>query len=190
MVETSAADRLSQAYADMQGGREEKAREAFERLAREGDLQAEFYLAWMDENGWAGPKDETCAAERYRVLADNGNDLASYHLASLRFRQGDAERALPYFLRASNSGNASATYWASAIYGGAGGFPANLELEHSYLVRASKLGHMFARRDLARQRMQNAKGLSQWILAAFAYWYVKAAGMVFVARNVNDLRVR
>ena len=182
--------RLAKSYAQMNAGKYNEARVSFERLANEGERQAIFYLAWMDEKGFGDAIDEARAAERYRYLCEAGDQLAFYYFAAMKLRQGDAAGALALFMRAADSGNPSGAYWASAIHSGHGGYPLNAEMARKYLIRAAELGHVFAQRDLARGRMQAPTGIGARLTGTIEYVFAKVKGFAMIVRYVSDFRVR
>lgn len=182
--------RLQAACADLGVGKYERASRELEELARLGESQALLQIGWMHEQGLGRRQNAEEALRCYEALAEMGNRDASYYVASLRFRQGDAVGALPHFLRAAEAGNPSAAYWAAAIYGGEKGFPVDAAKEALLLDRAAELGHLFAQRDLARRRMSRANGVREK-LRAFADWMrIKGRGLRQIVLDVEDLRVR
>lgn len=182
--------RILKAYADMNAGKYTEAKAALERLLKEGDQQASLYLGWIYEQGLGVPVNEDQAARHYEMLAREKDPDGSYYAASLKLKHGDAVGALTGFLLAAEAGNPSAAYWASAIYSGEKGFPADADKAAMYLAKAASLGHVFAQRDLARQRLGESKSMPTKAGALLSYIGAKIRGMALIAKNTHDLRVR
>jgi len=190
MHDTQNHDRLMSAYADMNAGRYEKARQTFNQLADAGEQQALVYLGWMDEQGFGGSANEQQAELRYKRLADSGDHVASYYYGALKLRQGSLSEALVAFVGAAEGGHPSAAYWASALYGGENGFPRNREKEIFYLKQAASFGHVYARRDLAKMQVTEAKSLGAKVKSLCVYFFEKMKGVYLISRNQHDPRVR
>lgn len=182
--------RLQSAYADMSAGRYAEAREALERLVQEGERRASLYLGWMYEQGLGVPVNENQAATHYELLAHANDPEGSYYAASLKLKRGDAAGALAGFVLAAAAGNPSAAYWASAIYSGEKGFPVDVTKATAYLTKAASLGHVFAQRDLAKQRVRESKSMLAKAEAMLSYIGAKLKGLAMIVRNTHDPRVR
>ena len=182
--------RLLAAHADMAAGRYESARVAFEDLASRGEMQALLYLGWMHERGLGGKVDESRAASYYQALCDTGDPVGCYHAASLKFRRRDVSGALELYSRAAVAGHPSAAYWASAILSGEGGYSRDPERATYFLTKAASLGHVFACRDLAKQRLQVAGSVRGKALALLEYCWAVLKGFSILAKNMDDPRVR
>jgi TPR repeat protein len=182
--------RLLNAYADMNAGRYAEAKEALERLLKDGERRAALYLGWMYERGLGVPVNENHAANHFEMLARENDPEGSYYAASLRLKRGDAAGALAGFVLAAEAGNASAAYWASAIYGGEKGFPVDAAKAAAYLTKAASLGHVFAQRDLAKQRLRESKSMPAKTEAMLSYIGAKLKGLAMIAKNTHDPRVR
>jgi TPR repeat protein len=182
--------RLMAAYADMNAGRYDAARAALESLVSEGETRAILYLGWMYERGLGIAVDEQKAADCYRSLCARNDPDACYYAASLMFRRGNTPGALESYVRAADMGHPSAAYWASAILGGEGGLPPDPHQSAKYLKLAAGRGHMFARRDLAKQQVHAGRGLWNKVLASVKYLSAVLHGFALIAKNADDPRVR
>jgi TPR repeat protein len=182
--------RLLKAYADMNAGRYAEAKAALERLLKDGERQASLYLGWMYEQGLGVPVNEDQAANHYETLSREKDPDGSYYAASLRLKRGDAAGALAGFLLAAEAGNPSAAYWASAIYSGQKGFPVDAAKATAYLTKAASLGHVFAQRDLAKQRLRESKGMPAKAGAMLSYVGAKLRGLAMITKGTHDPRVR
>ena len=182
--------RLMAAYADMNAGRYDAARAALESLVSEGEMRALLYLGWIYERGLGNAVDEQKAANCYRALCARNDPDACYHAASLMFRRGDTLGALELHVQAADMGHPSAAYWASAILDGEGGLQPDPQRSARYLKLAADCGHMFARRDLAKQQFRAGRGLWEKVLALVKYLSAVLRGFALLAKNTDDPRVR
>lgn len=181
---------LMNAYADMNAGRYEKARQTFSQLADAGEHQALVYLGWMDEQGLGGLPNEQQAELRYKSSAESGDCIASYYYGCLKLKQGALDEALVLFSSAAENGHPSAAYWVSALYGGEKGYPKNREMEIIYLEKAASLGHVYARRDIARNRIRESNYFIERLWNRLRYFSEKLKGIYLTAKNHQDPRVR
>ena len=182
--------RLLAAHAEMSAGRYGAARAALEQLVSVGEHQALLYLGWMHERGLGSPVDEARAAACYQTVCDTGDQWGCYHAAYLKFRRRDIAGALELYVRAAEAGHPSAAYWASAIYDGEGGYACDPERATYYLVKAAECGHVFARRDLAKQRMRQPGRIRCRAFAALQYSWEVLKGFPIIAKDADDPRVR
>jgi TPR repeat protein len=182
--------RLMAAYADMSAGRFDAARATLASLVSEGETRALLYLGWMHERGLGNAVDEQKAADCYSTLCAQNDPDACYYAASLMFRRGDIPGALESYVRAADMGHPSAAYWASAIFDGDGGLQPDPQQSAKYLKLAAESGHMFARRDLAKQQVRTGRGLWDKILASVKYMSALLRGLALLAKNADDPRVR
>lgn len=182
--------RLMSAYADLNAGRHDEARAALDALAAAGEQRAFLYLGWIHERGLGTNIDEARAAACYLQLCDEGDADACFYAGSLNFRRRRMAEALNLYVRAAKAGHPSAAYWASAIYGGEGNTVVQPALADEYLRLAAANGHVFAKRDLAKQLMTETRSPFGKISAATKYASAILRGIALLARNADDPRVR
>jgi len=163
-----------------------EARRDYEIAVRDGFTEASVQLGWLWEEGLGGARDTERAKYFYQQAIDKGEVvLGSYYLASLLMKQEGSQRAADLFRAAANGGHASAAYWLYIIESERGEASVWRSLEV-----AAALGHEFARRDLARQRMRNATSLLNWFGGLGSYFMAKVRGLLIILSNPNDPRVR
>jgi TPR repeat protein len=162
------------------------ARRDYEVAIQDGFPEASVQLGWLWEEGLGGQRDIERAAFLYQQAIDKGEVvLGSYHLASLLMKQGSSERASELFRAAAGGGHASAAYWLYIIELDRGDASVWRSLEV-----AAVLGHEYARRDLARQRMRKANSLFTWLGGFGSYVMAKVRGLLIILSNPHDPRVR
>jgi TPR repeat protein len=182
---------LESAYAAFEAEDYASARAIFERLESEHCMRAHLYLGWMCDRGLGGFADSAKAEYHFRCLAEAGDLDGKYYLAASLHRRGEVQSAVALYEEAADSGHVSAAYWAYALYSkelirtvGA------QEKAQKYLAKASDLGHIFARRDLAFQVAKSGKSFGQRFLARLRYLACKAGGFIIIIKNSEDLRIR
>jgi TPR repeat protein len=154
------------------------------------DTNAELNLAYYYQVGIDGDKDISAAISIYQKLTDAGNEVATYNLGSLLLSDKKLEDALFYFEKASDLNNSSASYWAYSLYSGYENYPENKIKATYYLERASALGHLYAKRDLAFIELKKAGYLMPKIIAFILYLKIQFQTIFLLFTNRADLRVR
>ena len=89
-------------------------------LADDGEVEAQFYMAYMYETGKGVERDDGKAAEYYHLAADQGHDRAQFNLG-LAFERGrgveqDLAQSLEWYLLAANQGFPRAQYKVAEMY--------------------------------------------------------------------------
>lgn len=84
----------------------------------------------------------------------------------------------------------SAAYWAYALRNGDSASLVDRDKADFYLRKAAKLGHLFAKRDLAIQEMRNCKGVSKRVISRIRCFLLKIKGLFLIMKNRQDMRVR
>ena len=81
-------------YGAAKSGNHEAAREIFRDVAKSGNVMAMTWMAWMEDNGLAGPEDAAAAAEWDRRSMEGGSAVGAfnYGLDILRGRGPDHTR--------------------------------------------------------------------------------------------------
>lgn len=106
-----------------------KAREYFEKAAKEGNEHAESYLGLFFEKGYGGEKDINKALYWYKKAALKGNIFAQYSLGFIYYEGEEVEQNLDYafkwYKEAAEKGFAPAEYALSYLYKNAEGCEKN-----------------------------------------------------------------
>lgn len=106
-----------------------KAREYFEKAAKEGNEHAESYLGLFFEKGYGGEKDINKALYWYKKAALKGNIFAQYSLGFIYYEGEEVEQNLEYafkwYKEAAEKGFAPAEYALSYLYKNAEGCEKN-----------------------------------------------------------------
>jgi TPR repeat protein len=179
---------IAEAMRDIDAGNYERARRRLETV--NDNPIAQLQLAYLYQTGQGGPIDPDKAMAIYEELANAGNAQGMYYLASVFLEKNQLHEALHFFEKSSTSGHVSGSFWAAALNNGYKGHPINVDNAKTYYQRASRLGHYFARRDLARLDMKTASSFVEWVKAMLRYFGAKISGIFAAIRNPQDLRLR
>lgn len=164
------------------------ARSAFERaLNEEGANEVAIHLGRLLEQGLGGDKDIPGAMRLYRLALESESvSLAAYHLGLLLMKCGHQREAARLLQTSADSSNPSAAYWLY-VFCSESNDVESLAISDQHLSRAAELGHAYALRDIARNRMRTSKNFSGRLIAWLADWKAKLVGIVLTIRNADDL---
>ena len=165
------------AYESFQRGDYEAARDAWKTLARAGDVDAQFNLGALYENGLGGPADAERAARWYRAAAERRLDLARLALARLQrtgaLEPDPEEDQIKLLETAARRGLAEAQYELGVAYDRGLGVTQNHATAAGWYQRAAEQGLTDAQYNLATLFDE---GLGTPRDAAMArHWYSRAA---------------
>lgn len=186
MSETSA----KVAYALLRAGRYDEAYPRLRDLENAGDGWASLHLGWMYHKGLACPTDLERAEASYLRAYERGIPEAAFYLGRLYRSLKRYQEALRYLEEASSRDDPSASYWAYVLYSDSESGKRNSLKAAEFLEKAAALGHIFARRDLAKQMIKGKFGVSRipygaWSLIANAIRTARIA-----ASDPEDPRLR
>ena len=110
---------ISIVYADYQDGLDaalegdyKAALKIFQPLAEQGDINAQYALGWMYDDGRGLSEDDKLAVKWYRRAAEKGHIDAQYNLGHM-YRRGDGiekdyKQALKWYKKSAKQGNKKA----------------------------------------------------------------------------------
>ena len=180
----------SNAYDLLEAGKYDEAAPRFAELAAAGDGSANLHLGWMAHKGMGCQPDLAKAEQFYLRAYGQGVPEAGYYLGTLYRSMNRARDAVRYLEEAASKGNPSAAYWAYVMYHDGEGVPRDEQKATQLLQRAADLGHIFARRDLAKRMIRGKLGIGR-IPSGF---YNLIANVFQSARlassNTEDMRLR
>lgn len=139
-------------------------RDAFERCrtyAQEGSVSCKNLLAWMYQNGIGVSPDLDRARELFVSTANTGSLVGKFYLGKLESVGGRYEEALRWFEQAAQEDYAPAIYRLGRAHKLGRGVPVDRTKARSLFERASRLGHLFARREVALDMIKGSYGFAQ-----------------------------
>jgi len=180
----------SGAYDLLEAGRYDEAYAQFRKLADAGDGWASLYLGWMMQKG-LGHQADAAKAERFYLDAHERSVLdAQYYLGCLYRSLKRYREAFHHLEGAASRGHPSAAYWAFVMCSDGEGVPRDEDKASQLLRQAADLGHVYAKRDLAKRMARGKFGLSKIPLGVFSLIanFFSAAGIA--SSNLEDVRLR
>jgi uncharacterized protein len=128
----------------------QKALQDLEVLAERGSIISMFNVGMAYKNGVLGDPDMARAEWWFRRAASLGSHPAEFMLGIIYMRRGDRQPGLEMLQSAAGAGYAPAMRALGGLYLRGDGVPQDLAAAQSWLERASSLGNLLARQNLAR----------------------------------------
>lgn len=180
----------STAYSLFHSGQYSEALPLLKAAAQAGDGWASLYLGWMSQKGIAMPLDLAEAERFYSSALDKGVRDAAYYLGAMYMESGNYSVALRHLDDAAKSGgNASAAYWAYRLHEEGKGVAVDHSRATEYLLLASRLGHVYAKRDYAKQMLKGRFGYLR-IPLGLVLLLSNIFTTIGIANNPEDYRLR
>jgi hypothetical protein len=115
----------------------------------------------MYQSGKGVQRDLDEAEGWYQRAVHSDPQRAEFYLASVYMEKHDFQQALEWFERSASRGYAAATYQLGRIYRFGVGVGVDRQRGFEYIEQAAQKGHLFARRDIAREMLRGHRGLSR-----------------------------
>jgi len=149
-----------------------------EKIAREGDARAQFYLGVMYAAGRDIDIDYEKSAEWFEKAAKQGDELAQLNIG-LCYMEGhgvpkDMQKGVAWLERAARQGNLKAQNYLGYFYAGGGAKPPDYKKAHLWYEKAAEQGYPTAQYNLALMYCLG-KGVDR-NLSRCAIWTKKAYG--------------
>lgn len=164
-------------------GRFSEALPILEELARNGDSSSQVMVGWMLLRGTGIAKDSLQAEVWFRRAADMGSPEGQYYSARMAFSAGNIGDAMTLFARSAEARFGPALLWLGMIHLRGLGIPENCEKGIEFLERASELGNLMAKRELAMLSLRGARGFWQIPVGIISLPYVVAKSYIVAARR-------
>ncbi len=146
-------------------------------LAERGNVNAQYYLGTMYDNGRAVRKDRALAVQWYTKSAEQGNSDAQYNLG-IMYSTGDGveqdyQQAARWYRKATELGDLDAQTNLATLYSNGTGVTKDLAQALILYRRAADRGHLMAQYNLAIMLELGEGGPKD--PAAALRWYKRAA---------------
>lgn len=138
--------------------------EAYERAvsaATAGSAAAQLLLGWLYQRGIGVRADDSEAEKWYREAAERDWPHAQFYLGSLYRIRGQYDHALHWFGVAAAAAYGPAAYQLGRMHLLGEGVPPNRREAFRWFEDAAARGHLFARRNIARDRMRGRRGIRE-----------------------------
>ncbi|MBP5569894.1 MAG: SEL1-like repeat protein [Prevotella sp.] len=151
--------------------------EIFQRLANQGNTEAQYYLAKCYDNGWGISQDYQKSFYWNERAANQGNGKAQNNLG-VCYRQGvgvekDLQKAVYWYEKAANQGIAVAQNNLASCYYNGVGVEKDLQKAVFWFEKAGNQGIAVAQNNLANC-YYNGEGVEKDLQKSF-YWWEKSA---------------
>jgi|GEM_PF-4871491 len=155
MVEVDTEEQ--RAFRALDAAKYKEAARLYETLAEQGSETALLNLGWMLESGHLGQPDREKAMLLWERAANGGSLTAKYSLGRAWKEKGDLRRARALFIDGAERGHKPSMFMAGRMLVRGEGGEADCKAGEALLLRASREGHMFARRELSRLKINRAR---------------------------------
>ena len=156
--------------------------------AKQGDAEAQFFLALGYDVGWGVPQDDKEAVRWFQASAEQGYARAQFYLGSA-YDNGkgvsqDHEEAVRWYRKAAEQGQAEAQYNLGVSYRKGVGVPQDYKEAVQWYRKAANQGMGEAQWNLGNMYV-NGLGVSQNYAKA-AKLFIKAESSKWFRENVNQ----
>jgi len=170
-------EQFNQAYEASKSGNYKKAVSIWTTLAQQGDVSAQYSLAWLYESGQGVKVDYKKSVFWYQKAANQDHSAAQYALATM-YENGigvkqDHAKALTLFTKAANQGDPTSQFQLGNYYQNGIGTDKNHKLCFSWYQKAASQGHTIAQVKLGNM-YESGVGTKQDYNKAIE-WYELAA---------------
>ena len=149
--------RLNEAYALLEIDPARAVRE-LRLLAEQGSLYGMLYLGWAYQKGTGTAADAKQAEAWFRRAFEKGSKLAIYYLGHLYLQQQEYSKAHEVFAVGASMQYSPAIYCLAQMYVDGAGVSKQPDKARALLEQATVLGHVFAKRSLAKLLMSGEFG--------------------------------
>lgn len=174
---------LHRAWRAMDAGDYEESARLFGPFAARGSETALNSLGWMYNNGHLGPRDSAKAMSLWEQALAGGSNAARVYLGRALIETGDPQRARALFLEDADQGHKPSLYWAGRMSVRGQGGERDEDAGVALLTRAAAGGHIFARRDLLRLEIRDARS---WLGRLWAYCKVVSNALAVIPNIFRD----
>jgi TPR repeat protein len=179
--------RLNEAYGLLEAN-PGRAIAELQSLAESGSVLSMIYLGWIYQTD--NNIDMKKAESWLRRACDKGSKLAIYYLGHLYLKQREYEKAREIFMYGDSNDYAPATYCLAEMYIDGSGAKKQLEKARELLEKATSLGHVFAKRSLARLLMSGRFGFFNMFRGFFLLLGALKDGFVVGIKEPSSDRLR
>lgn len=153
--------------------------EEYLEKAQNGDVDAQFKIAWAYDQGEGVEQDYVEANKWWQKAAEQGDRVAAYNLAlNLRNARGveesDYENAFKWFLESANRGYTKAFFKVAWAYDQGEGVKQDYVEANKWYLKAAEQGNRVAQYNLAIN-LKNASGIEQPDYETAFKWNLESA---------------
>lgn len=173
-------DARSRAIELLDNGKLEDAFDAYMKLAKDGDVESQEFLAWMYYEGKGVEKDESKAIEWFSTATSNGSKSGLYRLGLIYRRRKEYAIAIGYLNQAAAAGFAPALARLGQMMEHGIGQQRDIARAADAYEKAWRLGNLQAKRKLGLLWLRTGRKILNGALMA------SGATLQIVWRAVRD----
>ena len=160
------------------------------KLAERGLEDAQCNVAWMYSEGLGVEQDLEQAKNWYSQAAVNGDAYAQIGLGNVHTRQGEHEKALPWYQKSARQGYSPAIYRMAVVYEFGRGVPMDKQRAFELFKQGYEMGNMKAQREYAKHLIRGYRGI--WGVINGTYLIFDTFIMVIRIgyKDIHDTRLR
>jgi TPR repeat protein len=159
MLEWITGNEEDRAYQAIEERDYDMARSLLESVAARNSIYSQLTLGALYEAGNLGPPNLKTALSYYERAANQGSAEAQRRLGRILVDQGEALSARTVFEQGAEAGNVSCMYWLGKLMLEGRGGAVEVCRGIDWLERAAAEGHVFAKRELLRLRIQTSRSI-------------------------------
>jgi len=151
---------------------EGKYEEAFKKyldLAQCDVISAQLFIGWMYHAGKGVKQNLDEAFRWYKKAAENESQEAQFYLATLYRSKHEYQEAIEWFKKSASKGYLPALYRLGKMYDIGEGVNKDEKRAFEYLEQAAKMGHVFARREIAVKLINGRQGIMNIFKALYMF---------------------
>ena len=167
-------------------GRFKEAHDLTVPLAKAGVSNAQMTLGWMHQVGKGVERDLEQAKFWYRSALQSQGARAEFYLGTVYWNESAFADAIDWFQKAASHGFTPAMYQLGRMYRHGVGVARDQILAARYVDQAARGGHIFARRDLAREMLRGRHGLSRIPIGLIRLIHLGWITVRTASRNIED----
>jgi len=178
------------ASALLDDGKYEEAFERYRKLADAGSITAQLLVGWMYHAG-QGVKQNLDEARRwYKKAADSNSAEGQFYLGGLYRSEHQYEEAIAWLQKSVAQEYVPALYRLGRMHDIGEGVDLDKDKAYRYLEQAAKMGHLFARREVAVKMIKGRGGLINIFKGLYMFARVLCGGAKVASRDPDSDMIR
>jgi uncharacterized protein len=161
-MKSDQADDLNCAFAAHKAGQHNLAFDLYRRLADQGHLESQVFVAWMLSRGVGCDKNEALAATYYERAAALGSPVGCFYYGRWLTKAGEHSAAYNYYSHGARSKHFPSMFRVGLSLARGKGVSADSRRAYKMLCEVAAHGHAYALREIAIQDMLGNRGVL-WI---------------------------
>lgn len=172
----------------IQRGRLEDAYSLCLRLGEAGSRAAQLRLGWIHQTGKGVQKDLDEAKRWYSRAIHSESAQAEFYIASVYWENRDVQQTIEWLEQSAAKAYPPALFELGRMYKAGYGIATDAHKGLAYLERAAGRGHLFARREIAREMLKGRHGWQKVPLGFLEMLNISWTGFLVARQDLYDDR--